>query len=566
MKKNQKVKMVAGYCRVSTPIQAEEGESLELQKKEIKKYVKSKGWKLFHIYEDAGISGFRTESRPSFQKMIKDANEGAFQGIIFSKLSRFARNASQFLKYRDHLGQLGIQLFSIKENIDPTTNTGKLMQGLLALIAEWDRENIREQMAESKLLKWSQGRTFIGKPPFGYVWNEKSKKLETNEKEKEIYQRIVDMYLNDNLSMKSISIKLREQRILCKKKPFSSSTISYILKNSAYYGNYKVNCHKYEYNNISNRWNRTEKLKPESEHILFEIPPIITKKKWDQIQAKTKLNKVRSKRGSNISKPYWLRDLLICGHCGGAIKPHHGSKRKDGSFPRYYSCYWSTASPQTLTLHNREKKCCQPTLPAEPLEETIWMSIIMHLNGDRLKNISSLNEGETIEDRKDNLKNQLKEIEKRISKTKKVRNRLFSLYEDEEIEKGELKKRLTKNNDQLLDLEGHKEEIVQNLDKLMEYQKFEQLRQEIRSQQKELNDLLNDIYWIITPDDRKRLAESLVEGKMQLKAIVENGIVKPDQLRYRFKYNINIFKQLFEEGKIGKSNPDGPDHPAAFYV
>ena len=39
MKKNQKVKMVAGYCRVSTPIQAEEGESLELQKKEIKNTI-----------------------------------------------------------------------------------------------------------------------------------------------------------------------------------------------------------------------------------------------------------------------------------------------------------------------------------------------------------------------------------------------------------------------------------------------------------------------------------------------------------------------------------------------
>ena len=74
MKKNQEIKIVAGYCRVSTPIQAKEGESLELQKKEIKSYVKSKGWKLFNIYEDAGISGFRAESRPSFQNMIKDAD------------------------------------------------------------------------------------------------------------------------------------------------------------------------------------------------------------------------------------------------------------------------------------------------------------------------------------------------------------------------------------------------------------------------------------------------------------------------------------------------------------
>ena len=171
-----------------------------------------------------------------------------------------------------------------------------------------------------------------------------------------------------------------------------------------------------------------------------------------------------------------------------------------------------------------------------------------------------MNEDGTIEDRRNNLQSKFKEIEKKISKTKKIRNRLYSLYEDEEINKGELKKRLTKNNDHILDLEGHKEDIVKNLDELFEYQKFDQLRQDVRNQQNELNELLNDIYWIITPEDRKRLAESLVEEKITLKAIVDNGVVKPEQLRYRFKYNINIFKQLFEEGKIGKLNSNGTDH------
>ena len=92
MKKDQKnkIKTVVGYCRVSTHSQAVEGESLELQKQEISNFANSKNWELVDIYEDAGISGFNAESRPSFKKMVGDAGNSEFQGIVFSKLSRFA--------------------------------------------------------------------------------------------------------------------------------------------------------------------------------------------------------------------------------------------------------------------------------------------------------------------------------------------------------------------------------------------------------------------------------------------------------------------------------------------
>ena len=84
------------------------------------------------------------------------------------------------MRYRDELKEKGVLLFSIKENVDPTTKTGKLFMDFMSLIAEWEREVIQEQMYENKMHKWKEKRTFIGKPPFGYIWD--GENLEINPK------------------------------------------------------------------------------------------------------------------------------------------------------------------------------------------------------------------------------------------------------------------------------------------------------------------------------------------------------------------------------------------------
>ncbi len=58
----------AVYTRVSTPGQAEEGESLEMQKERLVSYAKAQGWKVVKVYEDGGYSGGTTK-RPGFQQM-----------------------------------------------------------------------------------------------------------------------------------------------------------------------------------------------------------------------------------------------------------------------------------------------------------------------------------------------------------------------------------------------------------------------------------------------------------------------------------------------------------------
>lgn len=541
---------VVGYIRVSTQAQAKDGESLTTQRNDIRQFVKhKKDWKLVNIYSDKGISGSKTENREGFMQMIKDAEDGGFQGIVFSRLSRFARNAGDFLRYSRQLKDKGIQLYSIKENIDPTSNTGNLMIGLLALIAEWERESIREQMSENKMGKWRENRTFIGKPPYGYIWNKKLKELQINKDEALIYKRIIDMYINLGISFHNIAAQLKEEGIKCKKKFFQSATISAILKNPCYYGHYIVNKFFYGDGKKGVGAKRTKKLKPESEHITFKIPPLITKTEWDRVQEKTKSNIIRTKRSSILTEDYWLKDILECGYCGGRLKPHHGARRKDGSFPRYYGCYWAFVNPKNLSLSNKNK-CSLPLIKAEELELLVWMDMIMPLSFKPDK-ISSLIDPKRYDVEIRTLEKQIHNLESDLKKNEITKDRILDILEDEKYEKNVLKERLTKNRDEKLKIEA---KLLESRQKLIEinnskankhlikdliYNKKHVLRQLVR----ELDNL--------SPNDKKMFAESLIDGKVKVMWGMEDSGKEELSPYFDCRFNITVFEELVKQKKIG---------------
>lgn len=92
----------AGYIRVSTPAQTEEGkESLNTQRQSIKEFAKQQGYKLTHIYEDAGISGGSVKNRHALLQSLYDAKQGKFQVLVIYRLSRFGRNARELLQNQE---------------------------------------------------------------------------------------------------------------------------------------------------------------------------------------------------------------------------------------------------------------------------------------------------------------------------------------------------------------------------------------------------------------------------------------------------------------------------------
>lgn len=82
------MKKAVAYGRYSTDMQREE--SIDAQFRAISEYCQRNKIYLINTYADEGISG-TTDNRPQFQKMIKDAELGAFDYVIVHKIDRFSR-------------------------------------------------------------------------------------------------------------------------------------------------------------------------------------------------------------------------------------------------------------------------------------------------------------------------------------------------------------------------------------------------------------------------------------------------------------------------------------------
>ena len=141
------------YIRVSTIEQNTESQRAILSKIKIDKVFEEK------------ISG-KNAKRPELQAMLEYVREG--DTVYVKDLSRLARNTKDLLNIVEYLANKGVRLKSIKENIDTSTNFGKLMITFLAAIYEFERANLlerqRDGIAVAKMQGKYKGRKQVAKP------------------------------------------------------------------------------------------------------------------------------------------------------------------------------------------------------------------------------------------------------------------------------------------------------------------------------------------------------------------------------------------------------------------
>jgi DNA invertase Pin-like site-specific DNA recombinase len=130
---------VAIYVRVSTNQQ-----STEMQKEEIGRYIAARGWSAGLTYED--IQSGRKDDRPALKRLLKDAYLGRFQAVVVWKLDRLGRSVRHLVNTIHELTALNIGFISVKDHIDMTTPAGRMMLTMLAAIAEFEAELIRERV------------------------------------------------------------------------------------------------------------------------------------------------------------------------------------------------------------------------------------------------------------------------------------------------------------------------------------------------------------------------------------------------------------------------------------
>ncbi len=158
MSSNPNPKRVALYARVSTAA----AQDPAMQLRELREYVAHRGWQVAGEYVDKGISGSR-EHRPELDRLWADCRKRKIDAVVVYRYDRFARSLRQLVNALEEFRTLGIEFVSIHEGVDTSTANGRLVFGIFASIAEFERELIRERVRGGIANAKAKGVT-LGRP------------------------------------------------------------------------------------------------------------------------------------------------------------------------------------------------------------------------------------------------------------------------------------------------------------------------------------------------------------------------------------------------------------------
>src|SRR5260370_14950238 len=151
-----KPKRVALYIRISTGDQ-----NADLQENERTGYCGFRKWEIVETYSDT-MSGAK-DKRPALDRLMADARRGKFDVVGVWRFDRFARSTSHLLRALEEFQSLGIDFVSLRESIDTSTPTGKMVFTILGAVGELERSTIRERVMAGQKAAKKRGVRF-GRP------------------------------------------------------------------------------------------------------------------------------------------------------------------------------------------------------------------------------------------------------------------------------------------------------------------------------------------------------------------------------------------------------------------
>jgi DNA invertase Pin-like site-specific DNA recombinase len=130
-------KVAAIYVRCSTAEQ-----ETDMQETELREYCGRRGWEQI-LYRDKGQSGAK-QDRPALNLLLNDLRKRKLDVILVWSLDRLARSLKQLLTISEECRSLGVDLVSLRQNIDTTLPAGRLTFQILGAVAEFERELLTE--------------------------------------------------------------------------------------------------------------------------------------------------------------------------------------------------------------------------------------------------------------------------------------------------------------------------------------------------------------------------------------------------------------------------------------
>lgn len=488
---------IAAYCRVSTE-KEDQLNSLDAQKAFFEEYAQKNNHHLVKIYADEGISGTKIKNRTQFQRLLRDAEHGLFKMVVVKDISRFARNTVDLLNSTRKLKEYGIETTFLTANMT-VLGQSEFVLTIFGALAQEESANTSKRVKFGKKLNAEKGR--VPNIVYGY---DKTKgdyfNLAINEYESKIVQRIFDLYINSGYGENKIAQTLNAEGLRTKRDcRWSQNAIGRILCNEIYTG--VIINGKEE---VTDFLTSKRTLKDESEWNITQKPEL----RIIDDETFTKAGKILAERVNSFqsghtrqSNRHLFSTLIKCECCGY-------------SFRRDVRQYKNTYIRWVCSGRNANGKdyCTNYIRIAEDDLKVILKDFFSNLleNKDHvLRNI--VNEFNRLYHTKEENSHYEKDLQERLAKATKSRQKQMDMYDDELITREEVREKVRALN---IEIEKCKNEL-----KLVQYNlsKGDQLEQVLETTLKNLDAILD--MENMTNEQLKNLLDKITvdeEGKINI--------------------------------------------------
>ena len=499
-------KKIAGlYIRVSTEDQAREGFSLPEQEKRLRAMCEYKGYEIYKIYKDAGISAKTGNTRPAFEELLQDIRDKKCNTIVVLKLDRLTRSVFDLEGIMNFLEENNAYLDCANEEINTTNSSGKMVARLLTTVSqnEIERTSERTKFGLSGAIK--EGH-IPARAPLGYKHIDK--KLVPDSLTKDIVIRIYNLYF-EGKSYYNIATIFNEEQVLGKTN-WKDTGILRIISNEVYKGDYvhgKRTNHPTLYKDV--------------------VEPIISKEMWENCQVQKKKNQKNYMR----TQTYIFLQKLKCPKCGRILAGGASHKIKSDKWYFYYRC-----------------ENCKNNIHENKIEDKIKNLLADILEYDNVVNEFFL---PVLKSKVDNPKEQL---EKELKNLNNKQDRIRKAYIDELFTEEEFKQESKLIENQI--------EIINS--KLLENSQVEQLNfttEDILL--KRDMDFINKVklpisYYAFNDNwdllDRDIKADIVMRYIDDIELELKNNKYEVKQINFRSTF-YSDFEELYKKGYIDKKRP-----------
>ena len=384
-------KKVAGlYIRVSTEDQSREGFSLPEQEMRLRAMCEYKGYEIYKLYKDAGISAKTGNYRPAFEELLQDIREKKCNTIVVLKLDRLTRSVFDLEGIMRFLEENNAYLDCANEEINTTNSSGKLVARMLTSVSQNEIERTSERTKFGLVGAIKEGH-IPGKNPLGYKRD--GKKLVIDPLTKDIVKRIYDLYF-EGKSYSNIATIFNNEEVLGKTN-WRDTGILRIISNEIYKGDF-----------VSG--------KTFNKPVYYEnvVEPIVSRELWENCQVQKKKNQKSYMR----TQTYIFLQKLKCPKCGRILAGGASHKLKSDKWYFYYRC-----------------EDCKNNIKEEVIENSVKILLADILEYDNVVNEFFL---PVLKSKLDNPKEQL---EKELKSLNNKRDRIRKAYIDELFTEEEFK-------------------------------------------------------------------------------------------------------------------------------